>query len=266
MARITNDIFKLRGSLGGFSFSQDEKGTIVKQKSDVDKNRIKTDPRSQGTREGNMELGGASRAAKALRIAFLQHSKEFGDRYFSGRLCGVMRKVVGLGEGVPGQRNLDIRKNGCLLENFEFIKSRPLAYSIGGIREKPTLNAERNEVYWTSPSLNRKEQITAPEGATHFQFIMGAAGLCNYNYDPQKNGYLPSLKPPSLARKLHYSEIISLAQKNIAPVSLHLKLSETALPEDMGVVPFVGIEFYRNVNGELMRMEKSLAMRILGVF
>lgn len=262
MARIQNDLLKLTGSLGGLTFTQDEDGTIVKQKNPK-KEKSKMSPEAQNNMR---EMGGASTAAKELRWRFSQDNKGICDRYFSGRLSGMMRRVVGLGEELRGQRNLDIRKNGVLLEGFEFIKIRPLVYSIGGIKNKPTLNVGRNEVNWTSPSLNRHEQITSPDGATHFKFILGAAGLCNYNYDPKRNEYLPSLKPQSLAGKFHYSEIISLSQKSIAPVSLYLKLSDTELHEEMGVVTTVGVAFYRNVNGELMRMEKSGAMRILGVF
>src|SRR5688572_7216890 len=99
MARIKNDIFKLSGSLGDFTFSQDEYGTIAKLKSGTDKNRVKEHPRSQRTRENNMEMGGASTAAKALRLALLQNKKSMRDRYFPGRLNGLMRKVVAMGQG-----------------------------------------------------------------------------------------------------------------------------------------------------------------------
>src|SRR5690606_19144945 len=135
MARIKNDLFKFSGTIGGLSFSQDEFGTIVKLKSNVSKKRVKNNPKSKRTRESNVEMGGASTAAKALRLAFLHTRKDLGDRYFSGRLNGLMRNVVGLGSGLPGERKLDIQQNGVLLEKFEFINARPLVYSVGGIKE-----------------------------------------------------------------------------------------------------------------------------------
>ena len=267
MARIKNDLFKLTGTLGGLSFSQDEKGTIVKQKATVSKNRIMTNPRSKGTRDNMMELGGASMAAKVLRLAFLRNKKELGDRYFSGRLTGAMRLVVGLGEGLRGQRKLDIRKNGGLLEGFEFINVRPLVSSIGGIKEKPTLNSARNEVYWTSPTLNRKEQITAPKDATHFRLMLGAATVSNYEYSTDGKEYLP-LEPKFRSNGVFVeSEPIALKQKTILPVSLSLKLTEDiAVPEEVAVVCAVGVSFLRNVNGEMFGIEKTGGMRILGVF
>ncbi|CAM3273335.1 hypothetical protein [Aequorivita lipolytica] len=267
MARLKNDLLKLTGSMGGMSFSQDEKGTIVKLKATVSKQRILKNPRSKGTRDGMMEMGGASKAAKVLRLAFLQQKEGISDRYFSGRLNGAMRLVVGKGEGLRGQRKLDLRKNGGMLEGFEFINARPLVYSIGGIKEKPTLNPERNEVYWTSPTLNRKEQITAPKEATHFKFILGAATLSNYEYSLEHEKYLPlepKFKTPAVFVE---SEPIALKQKTIAPISLNLKLTEaTAIPEEVAVVSVVGVVFFRNVNGELLEIKDTGGMRVLGVF
>lgn len=259
-------MFKLTGSMGGLSFSQDEFGTIVKKKATVSKKRIKNNPRSKRTRESNMEMGGASQAAKLLRMGFLKHGKELGDRYFSGRLNGLMRKVVALGSGKPGERKLDLRKNGALLETFEFINARPLVYSVGGIKEQPTLNVGRNEVVWTSPTLSRKEQVTAPKEATHLCFKMVAATVGNYEYNTIKNTYLPLAPKFKNCSALTESEPIALNQKTLAPVTLQLKLTEAeALPEEVAVVSAVGVSFYKNVNGELLKVEDAGGMRVLGI-
>ncbi|MBK5214931.1 MAG: hypothetical protein JJE55_14890 [Flavobacteriaceae bacterium] len=261
MARINNDIFKLSGSLGGMTFSQDELGTIARKKPEGPYKLTK------GTRDGNVEMGGASRAVKALRRTLNSKKRGLEDQYFSGRLSGIMRRVVALGEGVPGQRKLDIRKNGGVLENFEFRRARPLVYSVGGIKEKPTLNSERTEVYWSTPALNSKEQITAPENATHFKFILGAGTVSNYEYSVERKEYTP-LEPKfrSLGDFVE-SEPIALKQKSIAPIKMILKLAEaTAVPEEVAVVTAVGVVFFRNVNGELLEVKDSLAMKVLGVF
>ena len=266
MARIKNDFFKISGSMGGMTFYQDEKGTVVKQKSEVSEKRIKTHPRSQRTRESNMEMGGASMAAKALRQALNSKKRGFEDQYFSGRLSGQLRRVVGLGEGSPGKRKLDLRKNGSLLEKFEFIRMRPVVYSVGGIKEKPTLNAMRNQVYWTSPILESKKNITKPENATHFKFILGAGTVSNYEYNVDENKYLPLETKFRNLGGFAESEPISLNQKTIARINLHIKLTEeTAVPEDVAVLTMVGVSFLRNVNGELLELEDSLAMRVIGV-
>lgn len=261
MARIKNDIFKLTGSLGGLTFSQDEQGTIVKMKGEVSKKKL-----SKRTQQSNMEMGGASQAAKVLRVGFLRHGKELGDRYFCGRLNGLMRKVVALGSGKPGERKLDLRKHGGLLEEFEFINARPLVYSVGGIKDKPILNAGRNEVQWTSPPLNRKEQITSPKGATHLKFILLAATVSHYEYSNTKNAYLPLETKFRPCSQLTESELIALNQKTLAPVTLKLTLTEAeALPEEVAVVSAVGVAFFRNVNGELLKIEDAGGMRVLGV-
>lgn len=266
MARLKNDLLKLIGSMGGLTFSQDEKGTIVKMKSSVSKERIKTHPRSAGTRNGYTEMGGASRAAKELRLGFLRHGKALGDRYFSGRLNGLMRKVVGLGAGKPGARQLDLRKNGALLEAFEFIKARPLLYSVGGLTEKPKLDAGRTRVTWRSSPLDRQEQVTAPEGATHIQFLLLIATARHYNHDAAAAGYVPVASHFTPCSALASSEPIALNTAVLESVMLQCQLPTTApLPETVAVVSAVGVSFFKKVHGELLAMEGTGGMRIFGV-
>lgn len=265
MARIKNDLFKLSGSLGGLSFSQDEFGTIVKQKPESNK-KVKSSLGSQRTRENNVEMGIASRAAKVLRVSFLRHKQISGDRYFSGRLNGLMRKVVALGFGSSGERRLDIRKNGNLLTEFEFMNSRPLVYSIGGINQHPASNAERNEIYWTSPILDIKKQVSAPKGATHFAFIFCAVSVSNYEYNSTQNKYMPIEANHFSTSALVESELFVLKQKTIAPITLSLKFSEdVAIPEEVAIVCAVGVRFYMNINGEMLEIKDVGGMRILGV-
>ncbi|MBT0607561.1 hypothetical protein [Aequorivita echinoideorum] len=266
MARLKNDLLKLTGSLGGLTFSQDEKGTIVRLTPKVDEKKIKNSPKSQGTRDNMMEMGGASTAAKVLRLAFMTARKDLCDRYFSGRLSGAMRKVVAAGAGNRGKRELNLRQNGNLLEGFEFINARPLVYSVGGINEKPTLNADRNALRWTSPLLDRKKQITAAADSTHFCFLLGAATVPNYAYSETQKCYEPLEKPLRTPAVFTSSQPIALTQKTIAPLTLNLSLGiDGALPENIAVVMVVGVRFYKNVNGELLELPDTGGMRVLGV-
>ncbi len=260
MARIIDTDLKLRGSMGGMIFTADEYGPIARKKPE---GPIKL---TKATMESSVEYGGASMAAKALRRALNSKKRGLEDHYFSGRLSGKMQKVVALGQGERGARKFDLRKNGEPLKAFEFFKARPLVYSIGGIKEEPKLNEIRNEVYWTSPSLNPKKQITAPEGATHFKFIFCAATLTNYHYNTDQKKYVPLEPKHSGVSTLVESEPIALKQSTIAPIAMRLKLDESkAIPEEVAVVSAVGVSFYRNVNGELLKIEAAGGMRVLGV-
>lgn len=260
MARIIDTDLKLRGSMGGMIFTEDEYGPIARKKPE---GPIKL---TKATLESSVEYGGASMAAKALRRALNSKKRGLEDHYFSGRLSGKMQKVVALGQGERGTRKLDLRKNGNPLKAFEFFKARPLVYSIGGIKEEPSLNQGRNEAYWTSPSLNPKEQITAPEGTTHFKFIFCAATVTNFHYNIHKKKYVPLEPKHSGVSALVESEPIALRQRTIAPIAMHLKLDAAkSIPEEVAVVSAVGVCFYRNVNGELLKVENAGGMRILGV-
>lgn len=265
MARVKNDLLKLSGSFGGFTFYQDEKGTVVKQKATVYKKRIMTHPNSKRTRENMKEMGVASQAAKLLRLNLHEHHNKMGDRYLSGRLSGLFRKVVGLGSGIPGERILDFRANGAILEGFEFVKARPLQESIGGIIEKPTASINRNEIYWTSPTLNRKKQITAPIEATHCKFILGAAAVPNFKYNSTQKKYVCLETKQDYLGGYTFSEPIALSQKTIAPTLLTVTLTTEKLLDNIAVVTLVGIVFYKEVNGEMVKIDGVGGLKVLGV-
>ena len=91
MARIKNDIFKLSGSMGGITFTQDENGTIARKKSD---GPVKL---SKGTRESNIEYGAASSATKALRKALNskeQLIKSHSIVLYNPMLCFAARSTI----------------------------------------------------------------------------------------------------------------------------------------------------------------------------
>lgn len=260
MARIKNDFLKLSGSMGGITFSQDDRGTIAKKQSEG------PETLSEGTLNSNEEMGGASKAVKAFRLALNSKKRGYEDRYFMGRLSGKVRMIVGLGDGTPGQRKLDFRKNGDLLEVFEFFEVRPLVYSVGGIKDKPRFSEDRTEVCWTSPTLIPKKQITAPEEATHIKFILGAGTVSNYKYDVKKKGYTPIEPKFKNLGDFVESKPFALKQNTIAPVDLRIKLEAGgALPEEIAVITMVGVSFMKEVNGEILAMKDVGAMRILGV-
>lgn len=261
MARIKNDLLKLSDSMGGITFIPDDKGTIVKQKSE------KPILLSAGTRNSNVEMGGASKAAKSLRLTLSSKKRGYEDHHFSGRLSGKIRMVIGLGDGLPGQRKLDFRRNGDLLEVFEFIEARPLVTSVGGIKEKPYLSDCRTKISWTSPTLTPKKQITAPKEATHIKFILGAGTVSNYKFDKRKKSYIPIESRFKNMSDFVESDPIGLKQKIISPVDLRLHLDASiVLPDEVAVITMVGVSFMQEVNGEMLDIKGLGGMRILGVY
>ena len=263
MARLENSMFQLTGSIDGLTFVRDERGIIVKKKSSISRDRIMTHPNSRKTRENMKEMGVASKAAKQFRMAFSGEGRWIGS-YFSGRMSGVLRRVVGMGEGERGKRSLDIRKNGeRILKDFEFIESRPVLYSVGGNFMRPEFTPGRKKIRWESERLERAKYITSPKDATHMRYVMCVAGISSFKYDEKKDEYFP-LTSWNERMRMTESGFVSLNKKVVSSVQMEIILGKE-VPEEVGLIVSVGVEFWREINGSFLRMDKSWSMKVVGV-
>lgn len=259
MARVEFESFKLKGTVGGLTFIEDSRGSYARKKSEGP-----TNP-SERQKNNSSEMGGASIAAKAFRVAFSKADLFWMDPYFSGRLTGAFRKIAGLGTGKFGKRSIDFKANGtAFLAGFDFVENRLLRHKIGGIGKEGELTKDRKSLIWNSPQLNRKKQMTTPEKATHFTFVSGAVAMDAYHFDEKKKQYasLAGYRPTA-----HFVESapLSLEQKEIQAISLRLDFANP-VSETAGVIHFVGVRFFWEINGEHEVLEKEHAMRILGVY
>lgn len=258
MARVKNEFLELSGSVGDLTFREDSRGTIVQRKSG------KKRKQSDRQKANSVEMGGASKAGKVFRKAFSGKDSFWMDTYFSGRLSGAFRRIVGMGEGDFGSRALDFRRNGSeILAGFDFVENRLLRHFIGGIGESGRMDEERSGLEWVSPELNRRTQMTVPEGATHFVFVLGAVPMSGFVFDKGKKQYV-SMSDFRTSAFFVRSGFLSLMGDQILSQHLSIDFGES-LPEEVGIIHFVGALFYREINGEMELIENSHTMRMLGV-
>ena len=161
-------IIKIQGTLDNLTFYKSADGHIVRTKGGVSKNRIKNDPAFQRTRENGTEFGHSAHAGKMLRSAvgtMLFHAK---DRRLSSRLLGLMSQIKNLdGSSIRGERHVAVglatAEGKQLLKGFDFNAQAALT----SIFYTPiALDTATGAA--TVSNLIPKEQILAPEGATHF--------------------------------------------------------------------------------------------------
>lgn len=253
------------GTVGELTFYRLKGVRRVKRKSHVSKKKIKTSPRSQGTRDMNMEFGGASKVTTAIRRSLVMMEKEFGESYLSGALTGRLRAMVSMGEGERGKRVVDLRQHGHNLVGFEFDRLKPLGYSMGLNLLDVQLNATRDLVTWNVPTFDPQGLVTAPSGATHFRFVLAAGQVSNYYYKPSLKGYAPAVIVDKVGTHF-YGEPQALNLPLVGP--LHMELPVMGIlpnPDEVAVVMTAGIQFLELVNGAYYPFEERAAMQIVGV-
>jgi hypothetical protein len=113
-------MIQLIGKLGNLSFYKTQDGYLVRKKSGVSGERLKTEPAFVRARENMAEFGRAGRAAKdlrnALRIVILNSS----DNRANGRLTREMKNVLNTDTvNSRGQRDV-LTGDMQILRGFDF--------------------------------------------------------------------------------------------------------------------------------------------------
>lgn len=260
MARV-NGLTGISGNIGELTFYMDENGQQRARKKV--EGPIK---QSERTKLSSIEFGLGSTAARDLRKGFSLHSHSLADSSVSARFSGALRRVAYFGEGPEGGRKLDLRSNGSHLIGTEFRKFHPLVYSLGGLKELPRFHQNGNGVIWNVGNINPQNQITGPKEATHFALQMNVAALSNYGYNEKQQKYVPLCKEVIGLGGFMQDEILPLTLFRIEMQPMEITLPISQLPQEAGLVVAVGITFYKEVNTEMLPIEKSGGMRIVGVF
>lgn len=170
-------LFKVRGSIDDVSFYKTEDGYGMRSKSSLDKDRIKSDPAFERTRENNKEFGNSATSGKTLRRACTDLMSNAKDKKLVSRLTQVMSQVKNEDlTSVRGQRKVSVgilTPQGRLpLKGFNFNRKSILSEVL---LSDYTLDTITGEIVISNFIPNQKLRV--PEGATHVEFSTGFLNL-----------------------------------------------------------------------------------------
>jgi hypothetical protein len=256
-------LLQFRGSVGNLSFYDVDGDNMVRTKGGVEKDRIMKDADFERTRENMSEFGGAAKVGKAFRMCFAESAKKMGEKYLTGHVTGVMKKINSLGTGLRGRRTFDIVLYSDLLKGFEFNRIDPFSSMFFAPSDPITFNANRDVATWNIPVFDTKAYVTAPIGSTHFKLVLSVGILSNYAYDPGTEAYEPTEDALDTLHGFAESAEIPIGGLTGAPINLSVDLGVgSALPADVAVFAATGIIFYQQINGQLYMLATNNAMRV----
>ena len=189
-------IIKIQGTLDNLTFYKTADGHLVRTKGGVSKSRIMNDPAFQRTRENGTEFAESAHAGKMLRTSvgtMLFHAK---DRRLSSRMLSIMSQIKNLDStSARGERQVAIglttAEAKLLLKGFDFNAQAALRSIFYPLFVLDTVSGKV-----TIADFIPKEQIKAPEGATHFSMqsafvnVDFATGVFETTYSPLENHIL----------------------------------------------------------------------------
>lgn len=258
MARFTSTFGKIRGKIGNLSFYVMDRIHYVKTKSGPSRNTVKNSPNFATTRCNNREFGGASTAAKNIRISLGHTVKTFQDHSMNGRLAGLYRNIVQHSPGVFGERDINVFDNASMLHNFQMQKRKPFN-SCMRAQVSVTTNPNRDLTTLTMAKLS-KQDLKTPKGATHFKLVAVATPTANYKWQPKLKLYKPIPEAITVQHCSTTTPWLSCATThNNLEIQLQLPITQPLPPQMVNFI-WLGIQFGQQVNTQILPLMENKAM------
>jgi hypothetical protein len=187
-------IMPIKGTIDNLTFSQTKDGYIVKKKTSINGNQIKTDPRFARVRENMSEFGNAGNAGKLIRTSISSLLQKAKDDKTTSRLVQTL-KLVQKGDltSARGQRKVS-RGTVHLLQGFNFNKHAVLG-SVLHASFASAIDRVTGAMAVVSSPFIPGSMITPPQGATHYKILCAGVELDFdndlYTTDSNETVYLP---------------------------------------------------------------------------
>jgi hypothetical protein len=260
-------IIRIKGSLGGITFYQQEGDNLSRVTNGPTKEKIANDPAFKRTRENNQEFAGSTIAGKGMRMGLQTYIEEMSDSRVTSSLMKVFRTMISRAvAGIRGQRPIDVVTHKDMLIGFNF-NSKEHLDSVFQAPYSVAVNAGRDAVTFTIPDFNTGNSIHAPSGTTHFKLIGTASVLSSYFYNPATKKYEAS----DLANNTLNASAVSALIPVDFPSSGLITLAPAITPAPVmvatsGLVACLGIEFYQMVAGFPYLLAASNCMKVVNVY
>ena len=224
-------IVKIEGTMDDITFFKTQDGFMVKQKSEIPKDRIMTDKSFERTRENMSEFARAGKGAKLLRSSVEDILVDCKDNRISSRLSQKMMQV--LKSDPVSARGLRVVGNGsfAVLKAFDFNIDAPFTQTI----KAPivyTMDRPSGKMNIDIAPFIPANMVQQPQGTTHFRFISAAAEI-NFELETMTNSFF---------------EGASLPINNLPTAALSI-LHNLAAASTNPLFLFLGIKFHQEVNG-----------------
>jgi len=264
MPRQTGPI-KMTGFIDGKIHYEMNGVHYVRNPSAPSKSKINNDPAFIAQKNNSRKFGVASAMGTVFKKSFEPFLDNLSDKGLHNRICSLFNQLIQRNQNKGGVKSITIRANRDLFQDFQFkegINFDNLIWAPHALKA----DEERKSIKLVIPSFNSKNLISEVTGATHFKIILSVLVFSDYIFDVDKNKYLPLNPDINRFSASVISDLIPL-KDTIDPIALTAQLSiNNAIPETVGLVSCIGIEFYQQAGGKPYLLEMRSCMKIGDVF
>jgi hypothetical protein len=230
------------GTLGDITFYKTtESGFLARMKTDLDAERLRTDPKFAESRKAYADFGRAGAGAGLLRKTMIMAGYQLSDTRIISRLTGTLRGIISTDKvHAKGEMQLDDAELERLA-GFEWNKHRPFG-SLCRFSPAYRIDAATGLMEVDLPELDTRS-FDVPEGASHYELIMEGAGV---NFREKKG-----------ERVVDSTGWVELGGIAPAARTLNGTLSVTTWPK---MLLGLGVRFGQEVNGQAYPLEDKSGM------
>jgi hypothetical protein len=253
------------GRIGDLIYYKRNGKYFVRKAGNPSKEKIKTAPEFEKTRNLNSEFGGCVKVGHDLREAIGSLLPNHSDKDITGRLVGLFSKVIKKGSGECGARMLELKKNRELIKDFQFHKdicfdkvfNEYIHYNTSDNRKEITLFVD---------AFNPLISLIKLGGVTHFRLFLGVVAFSDFEFNKTSKTYHPVNTAIHETFNVSFSEFIVIANKCKGVSMTSSLLIKEDIPESIGIIAVVGIEFFKEENNVMYNMATKNCMKIGEVF
>jgi len=239
--------------------------TIIARKGGPSSEEVKNGENYAELRRNQQEFAAASNLAKALRHSLPKKMARICEPYVSGRLTACFRNLAQLSDGAIGKRPILLSENGKSLEGFDFNSQAPFKDTFPN-SVMVMKGSNYGQLILHIPSFTPREDLLAPENATHYQLFSHLLLLSDVTYKNDLKEYNPAV-PEFHARHITKENpihpIINYPEESTTQ-QLSLYNGEP-IPTGTGLMLILGVKFYRWSGTKYVDMTSNSSMQILKV-
>jgi hypothetical protein len=190
------------------------------------------------------EFGGASEANRIFRVG-IAALHPMMESYYSGYLNSITIKVIHLGTGPRGEREILFTLNQGYYEFTQLNRALPFNTIFNGSHTMSS-NVARNQATLFVPSFTPAININPPIGATHFQFICAAVAMSDWQFTAG-TGYNPK-NPAANGQAIVTNGTILPLNAVAANQTLVAAIPTSPSMTNATMFTVIGIQFYQLIN------------------
>lgn len=239
--------------------------TIIARKGGPSTEEVKSGESYADLRKNQQEFAAASNLAKTLRHSLPKKMAKICEPYVSGKLTAKFRNLAQLSDGDKGKRPIRLSENGQTLEGFDFNSNAPFKQTF------PTSimvmsGSNYGQLILHIPSFIPREDLIAPDSASHYQLFSHLLLLSDYTYTKESKEYnpcAPEVHARNNSKENPIHPIINYPEESTTQqLSVY---SGEALPSDTRLLLILGVKFYRYDNLKYIDLPGNSSMQIIKV-